>query len=220
MTAHLSNACREIDDLLLECLLTWTDETGRQREMAYMTPFHVHFVHRSNRLIEARSAIEAAMRALEMASADGAVAEERHSSAGLRSRPDHAADPCHRTSRKHHGSGQSTRGDHSSSRPDRPQRPQATCRGQVRDWNRDILACRHDLPAWPGAAECGCSHDGAARTGSEQAVLGDAEAPGGTTFPQDEPLERELDPHQRDEAFVKEPENGAQGKSTRSRKRG
>ncbi len=222
MTTHLVNACQEIDDLLLECLLTWSDEAARQDRNSHRTPVHVYYVKRSGRLIEARSAIEAAIHALGAASTAEVRGMGENQTGAFVSKTEIPDRPGYHSNEKPHAERHSLGGDTSTSRPDRPQRPQERCRGQLRDWNRDILACRPDPEAWSGHAPCGCRqphsngyhHEMKPTCGVEEAA---EYAP---AYPADNHFEADLEAQQRDEAFGKELENGAQGKSTRSRKRG
>lgn len=207
MTANLVNACQEIDDQLLECLLTWSEAADQGRESGQSAVVHAHYGQRSSCLIEARSAIEAALRALEgVPKATGRAA--------------HDPGPENRIAREHgtaaHVSHESesveviwSSGDFegSSSRPDRPQRPRQRCRGLVRDWNRDILACRTARKE-SGVHECSTHRERDVSSAASEEIRyagGDA---------------AEAEINQEDEDFVREPDNGTQSKSNRSRKRG
>lgn len=222
MTAHLENACREIDDLLLECLLTWSGEVGLPDENVHLASIHGFYVERSSRLIEARSAIEMALRALGPGTESRSEGNGRHPATLPRSKTSMHPGEAPVSRSEHHSGHRSIHGDHSSSRPDRPQRPRAICRGEERDWNRDILACRPEPWGRSVAGSCGCSHKLEERdpSGPETAAGRDDGFYEASSPPPDRLSEEDLDGQQSYEAFVKEPENGTQGKSTRSRKRG
>ncbi|WP_420414389.1 hypothetical protein [Roseibium sp.] len=228
MTAHLAYACQEIDEQLLECLLTWSEAAGQGRESAQLTPVHAHFGQRSSSLIEARTAIEAAIRALDDETADIEASDLRKHSAQSEVRESEKVVHCHCADvewRMIHVEG-------SSSRPDRPQRPQERCRGQIRDWNRDILACRPmsaSLPVSMRRATTRQSGNGGVNNESTETAeidldaafsMGRTEAASEMVYATSDPSDLELTPQQPEETFVKEPENGTQSKSTRSRKRG
>jgi hypothetical protein len=145
MTVHLITAYREIDDLLLECLVNWAEVAEQVRGSFTEPEVHIEFAQRSIYLVEARASVEAALRALDgvndQIASEAGVSIQVSDTANGRSQ-DHGqcgcVDPGFPV-----GAGHSLPADVSSSRPDRPQRPQEHCRGQIRDWNRDILACRH-----------------------------------------------------------------------------
>ncbi|QDG76724.1 hypothetical protein [Labrenzia sp. PHM005] len=230
MTAHLAYACQEIDEQLLECLLTWSEAAGQGRESAQLAPVHAHYGQRSSSLIEARTAIEAAIRALDEETADTEASDLRKHSVQSEVRDQektvHVTVDCHCADvewRMIHVEG-------SSSRPDRPQRQKERCRGQIRDWNRDILACRPMSASLPVSMRKTTKRQsgigGVNKESTETAEIDlDAAISMGRTEAASEyaiadPGDVELTPQQPEETFVKEPENGTQSKSTRSRKRG
>lgn len=232
MTAHLANACQEIDEQLLECLLTWSEAAGQGLESAQLAPVHAHYGQRSSSLIEARTAIEASIRALEQETADTEAGDLRYHFAQSEARDQekavHVTVYCHCRDvgwQMMHAEG-------SSSRPDRPQRPRERCRGQIRDWNRDILACRSIsacLPASTHRTNTRYPKNGRPSGGKPIDAEPDrdvtismsrTEAASETEYISDDPGGLGQSLQQSEETFVKEPENGTQSKSTRSRKRG
>jgi hypothetical protein len=219
MTAHLITAYHEIDNLILECLVNWAEVAEQVRGSFTEPEVHIEFAQRSSYLVEARASVEAALRALE--GINDPIAPEAVASIRV-------GDTANGWSQKHGRCGcvdpgfpgdanHSLPADVSSSRPDRPQRPQEHCRGQIRDWNRDILACRYGKKAGADSADWTEPKSGplrARRIASirEQMVsrLQDREPP----LP-----EWEQQPSEPSDE-IKEPENGPQTKSSRPRRRG
>ena len=219
MTVHLITAYREIDDLLLECLVNWAEVAEQVRGNITEPEIHIEFAQRSTYLVEARASVEAALRALE--GINDPIASEAGDSIQV-------SETANERSQKHGQCGcvdpgffsdtdHSLPADASSSRPDRPQRPQEHCRGQIRDWNRDVLACRYGRRAEAESADQTEPMSGrlsARRIASirEQLIsrLEDREPP---------PSEWEQQPSEPSDE-KKEAENGSQTKSSRPRRRG
>ncbi|MBO9419982.1 hypothetical protein J7481_10785 [Labrenzia sp. R4_2] len=219
MTAHLITAYREIDDLLLECLVNWAEVAEQVRGSFTEPEVHIEFAQRSTYLVEARVSVEAALRALE--GINDPIASEAVASI-------HASETANAWSQKNIQCGcvdpgfpgdadHSLPADVSSSRPDRPQRPQEHCRGQIRDWNRDILACRYVKKAGADSADW---TEPKSRPLTAQRVASIREQMISRLQDREPPLpEWEQKPSEPSDE-IKEPENGPQTKSSRVRRRG
>ncbi|CTQ70965.1 hypothetical protein [Roseibium alexandrii] len=219
MTVHLITAYREIDDLLLECLVNWAEVAEQVRGSFTEPEVHIEFAQRSTYLVEARASVEAALRALDgvnnqIASEAGASIQVSDAANG-RSQ-DHGqcgcVDPGFPVGADH-----SLPADVSSSRPDRPQRPQEHCRGQIRDWNRDILACRHQKIWGAGNAD---RSDPASGRSSAQRIASIREQMVSRLLDREPPPPEWEQQTSEPSDEIKEPENGPQTKSSRPRRRG
>jgi hypothetical protein len=219
MTAHLITAYREIDDLLLECLVNWAEVAEQVRGSFTEPEVYIEFAQRSTYLVEARASVEAALRALE--GINDPIASEAGASI-------HTSETTNAWSQKNIQCGcvdpgfpgdadHSLPADVSSSRPDRPQRPQEHCRGQIRDWNRDILACRYVKKAGADSADWTEPKSGPLRA---RRIASIREQMGSKLQDREPPLPEWEQQTSEPSDEIKEPENGPQTKSSRPRRRG
>lgn len=228
MTASLDTACREIDQLLVRCLIAWAEAIEGDVTGDRLILVHTHYMQTCTYLYDAREALEAAIRSLETVAAwpGGKRSGELPQPAAAKSAPVFINFNC--------GSNPvvtplpdqpDTSG--SSSRPDRPTRPKAPWRGNIRDWNRTVSTIPPHQQCSSHGDGCLCDQDRVAD--SAASGLGHPSPYGGHHGHADEgevqagstpagASRAEL--HQSDRSGSKEPTDGEKNKSTRSRRRG
>lgn len=228
MTASLDTACREIDQLLVQCLIAWAEAIEGDVAGDQLIVVHAHYMETCTYLHDAREALEAAIRSLEAVAAwpGGKRSGEQPQPAAAKSVPVFINFNCGGDAAVKPGPDQpDTSG--SSSRPDRPTRQQAPWRGNIRDWNRTVSTipprqqcsrhgdgCLCDQDRVVDSAASGPVHpspDGGQHGHADEGEVQAGSTPAGTS-------QAEL--HQSDRSGSKEPTDGEKNKSTRSRRRG
>lgn len=228
MTASLDTACREIDQLLVQCLIAWAEAIECDVTGDRLILVHTHYMETCTYLYDAREALEAAIRSLETVAdwPDGGRSEGPAAPAVSKSAPVFINFNC--------GSNPvvtplpdqpDTSG--SSSRPDRPTRPQAPWRGNIRDWNRTVSTIPPHQQCSPHGHGCLCDQDCAADSaasgpvhpspdGGQHGHADEGEVQAGSTPAGASQAEL----HQSDRSGSKEPTDGEKNTSNRSRRRG
>lgn len=236
MTASLDIACREIDQLLAQCMVAWADAIDREAAGDYLVLVHTRYLETCTCLYDARAALEAAIGSVNTV-ADWRAPADRKPPGPPETR---ASAPvvinigCCGTAGPQAPVQPAAAG--SSSRPDRPSRSPAPLRGTIRDWNRDILARAQHDPAEPG---CICGQPGSNDVGPAAAEPGGGGLSGSGAEGRSPKASRRQEngedgwsaaagamaasgpvQHQPDRAGSKELADGKETKPTRSRRRG
>ncbi|MTI05677.1 hypothetical protein E1180_09120 [Roseibium denhamense] len=237
MRERLEYACRELDELLMQCLLTWSDAADRHRETPQYLHAHAQYMSVSSHLLRARAALTSASQTLVSGTVTtNTVSEDTSltpSAAGPAPMPVQVHVTCHCV--PGNGSGHCRNcSDITSGRPGRPERSDRSCgRGTGRDWNRTVFG----EGAAPASSDglCPPQDGGRGRTGTGGSSRFPAEASDiidevvtETDVVEDDEVvdlqtgktdKRRIETHQKTDSVQKEARSGPKSKARRSKSR-